>query len=171
MASTVTRNDRIGVVGTTGTIESGMYTRVLKEYNPRVQVYGKACPLLVSLVEEGWLHDPVTEEVISRYLKDLEYKSIDTLILGCTHYPLLRSTVQKIVGEKVNLVNPAYETARDLKKLLEREGLSNPDHETDPSEMDHRFYVSDAAEKFNKFANSILPYDIDTTQEIPIEEY
>ena len=89
----------------------------------------------------------------------------------CTHYPLLRSTVQKIVGDKVNLVNPAYETARDLKKLLERENLSNPDTETDPSEMSHRFYVSDAADKFNKFANSILPYDIDTTQEIPIEEY
>ena len=106
-----------------------------------------------------------------RYLEELLQYDIDTLILGCTHYPLLRSTVQKIVGEKVNLVNPAYETARDLKKLLERVGLSNPDHETDPSEMDHRFYVSDAAEQFNKFANSILPYDIATIQEIPIEAY
>ena len=106
-----------------------------------------------------------------RYLEELLQYDIDTLILGCTHYPLLRSTVQKIVGDKVNLVNPAYETARDLKKLLERENLSNPDTETDPSEMSHRFYVSDAADKFNKFANSILPYDIDTTQEIPIEEY
>ena len=86
------------MVGTTGTIESGMYTKALKSFDPNVQVYGKACPLLVSLVEEQWLHDWVTEEVVARYMKDLEYKSIDTLILGCTHYPLLRSVFRKVAG-------------------------------------------------------------------------
>ena len=171
VACETTVNDRIGVIGTEATVHSGIYTSFIRRQKPDVQVVSKACPLFVPLVEEGWLKDPITMEVARRYLEELLQYDIDTLILGCTHYPLLRSTVQKIVGEKVNLVNPAYETARDLKKLLEREGLSNPDHETDPSEMDHRFYVSDAAEKFNKFANSILPYDIDTTQEIPIEEY
>lgn len=171
VACETTVNDRIGVIGTEATVHSGIYTSFIRRQKPDVQVVSKACPLFVPLVEEGWLKDPITMEVARRYLEELLQYDIDTLILGCTHYPLLRSTVQKIVGDKVNLVNPAYETARDLKKLLERENLSNPDTETDPSEMSHRFYVSDAADKFNKFANSILPYDIDTTQEIPIEEY
>ena len=92
VAGSVTKNNRVGVVGTTATIESGMYEKALRQYNEKAEVYGKACPLLVSLAEEGWLHDTITEEVVSRYLKDLQYKSVDTLILGCTHYPLLRST-------------------------------------------------------------------------------
>ncbi|HIZ44910.1 MAG TPA: glutamate racemase [Firmicutes bacterium] len=170
VASSVTKNGRIGVVGTTGTIESGMYTKVLKSYNPRVQVYGKACPLLVSLVEEGWLHDSVTEEVVSRYMKDLEYKSIDTLILGCTHYPLLRSVFRKAVGEAVTLVNPAYETAMELGRLLDREGL-RCSADAGPADSKYEFYVSDAAEKFCSFANSILPYDIEQVRQINIEGY
>ena len=135
VACETTVNDRIGVIGTEATVHSGIYTSFIRRQKPDVQVVSKACPLFVPLVEEGWLKDPITMEVARRYLEELLQYDIDTLILGCTHYPLLRSTVQKIVGEKVNLVNPAYETARDLKKLLEREGLSNPDHETDPSEM------------------------------------
>lgn len=171
VACETTVNDRIGVIGTEATVHSGIYTSFIRRQKPDVQVVSKACPLFVPLVEEGWIKDPITMEVARRYLEELLQYDIDTLILGCTHYPLLRSTVQKIVGDKVKLVNPAYETARDLKKLLETENLSNPDTMTDPSEMNHHFYVSDAADKFNKFANSILPYDIDTTQEIPIEEY
>ena len=106
------------------TVHSGIYTSFIRRQKPDVQVVSKACPLFVPLVEEGWLKDPITMEVARRYLEELLQYDIDTLILGCTHYPLLRSTVQKIVGDKVNLVNPAYETARDLKKLLERENLS-----------------------------------------------
>ena len=88
---------------------------------------------------------------------------IDTLIMGCTHYPLLRSTLRQIMGEKVNLVNPAYETARELKALLERDGLNNDGKQSYEGAM-HEFYVSDAANKFKNFANSILPYGVDTTQ-------
>ena len=76
------------------------------------------------LVEEGWLHDPVTDEVAARYLKELQDKQVDTLILGCTHYPLLRSTIRKIMGDGVCLVNPAYETALELGRLLEEKGLA-----------------------------------------------
>lgn len=170
VASRVSRNGKIGVVGTTGTIESGMYTKALKAYNPQVQVYGKACPLLVSLVEEGWLHDSVTEEVVSRYWRDLEYKSIDTLILGCTHYPLLRSIFRKVAGESVTLVNPAYETAMELGTLLDEKGL-RCDEKVDLAGQKYEFYVSDAAEKFCDFANSILPYDIDRVQPLNIEGY
>lgn len=170
-ACAATVNGRIGVIGTEATIHSGIYTSFIRRQKHDVQVVGKACPLFVPLVEEGWIKDPITMEVAKRYLEELLRYDIDTLILGCTHYPLLRSTVGKIMGEKVNLVNPAYETARELKALLEREGLSNPEKGLDHCRMEHRFYVSDAAEKFKNFANSILPYDIDMTQKIPIEEY
>ena len=166
----VTKNNRVGVVGTTATIESGMYEKALRQYNEKAEVYGKACPLLVSLAEEGWLHDTITEEVVSRYLKDLQYKSVDTLILGCTHYPLLRSTFRKIAGEDVTLVNPAYEVAMELGELLGREGLSCRGDVGRAGEK-YEFFVSDAAEKFCDFANTILPYDIGAVQQIDIEDF
>ncbi len=170
VAGSVTENGRIGVVGTTATIESGMYEKALRRYNEKARVYGKACPLLVSLAEEGWLHDTITEEVVSRYLKDLQYKSIDTLILGCTHYPLLRSTFRKIAGEDVTLVNPAYEVAMELRELLFAEGLSC-DGNVGLAGEKYEFFVSDAAEKFCSFANSILPYDIEQVRQISIEDF
>ncbi|MCI8504654.1 MAG: glutamate racemase [Lachnospiraceae bacterium] len=170
VAGAVTENNRIGVVGTTATIGSGMYEKALKQYNDKAKVYGKACPLLVSLAEEGWLHDTVTEEVVGRYLKDLQYKSIDTLILGCTHYPLLRSTFHKIAGDNVTLVNPAYEVAMELRSLLDSQGLSC-NEEVGLAGKKYEFFVSDAAEKFCEFANSILPYDIEAVQQINIEDF
>ena len=86
---------------------------------------GRACPLFVPLVEEGWIKDPVTVAVAERYLQPFKESDIDTLILGCTHYPLLRSTVREIMGEGVNLVNPAYETAVELRRLLAEQGIAN----------------------------------------------
>ena len=129
---------------------------------------GKACPLFVPLVEEGWLKDPVTIEVAKRYLSSFQESDIDTLILGCTHYPLLRSMIHEIMGEQVNLVNPAYETAQGLKRLLEQQNLVN-DGQEDRKPM-YQFYVSDAAEKFKNFANSILPCEIEKARLIHIEE-
>ena len=102
-------------------------------------------------------------------LKELQEQEIDTLILGCTHYPLLRSTIRKIMGEEVCLVNPAYETALELKKLLSRLDLAS--NEVAQEEFPYRFYVSDLAEKFKYFANSILPYNVEKTQKIDIEKY
>lgn len=78
-------------------------------------MFSKACPLFAPLVEEGWLEDPVTQEIARRYLEELKQEKIDTLVLGCTHYPLIRKTVQRIMGSEVNLVNPAYETAISLR--------------------------------------------------------
>ena len=130
---------------------------------------GKACPLFVPLVEEGWLKDSVTFEVAGRYLRELMEQDIDTLILGCTHYPLLRSTLREIVGEKVTLVNPAYETARELKQLLAEKGLTNIQSQEEARK--YQFYVSDQADKFMRFADSILPFDVNTTKKISIEEY
>lgn len=169
VACETTANGRIGVIGTKATINSGIYTSFMRRQKPDVQVVGKPCPLFVPLVEEGWIKDPITVEVAKRYLEELLQYDIDTLILGCTHYPLLRSTIREIVGEKVTLVNPAYETAIELRELLKREGLSNPAEGKE--HPNHCFYVSDAAEDFRNFANSILPYDIEMTQQINIEEY
>lgn len=169
-ACAVTKNNRIGVIGTRGTISSGLYTEFIRDINPQAQVIGKACPLFVPLVEENMLKDPVTAEMARRYLTDLREQNIDTLILGCTHYPLLRSVVQEVMGDKVTLVNPAYETARSLRRLLEDAGLMN-DKEPEKDDTPYQFYVSDAADSFREFADSILPVDIRNATKINIEEY
>ena len=168
VAAEITRNGRIGVIGTEGTVGSHIYTEMIHRHNPAATVLGKACPLFVPLVEEGWLKDPVTVEVAKRYLVYFQESDIDTLILGCTHYPLLRAMICEIMGEGVNLVNPAYETAQGLKRLLAEHGISN-DGKAQGEPM-YQFYVSDAAEKFKNFANSILPCEIEEAQLIHIEE-
>jgi len=170
VAAEVTRNKRVGVIATAGTIQSQIYTEYIKGINEDIQVIGKACPLFVPLVEEGLLEDPVTDEIATRYLNELKDIDIDTLILGCTHYPLIRSTVGRIMGEGVTLVNPAYETAIELRSLLERENLLNPSTQRLGTNQ-YQFFVSDAADKFKVFANSILKYGILSAQVIHIEEY
>ena len=169
VAAARTRNKRVGIIGTVGTVGSGIHAQYLKKLDSEITVFGKACPLFVPLVEEGWLHDPVTVEVASRYLKELQDKDVDTLILGCTHYPLIRSTIRQVMEEEVCLVNPAYETALELGKLLEEQGLSSTG--TEQKEFPYRFYVSDLADEFKEFANSILPYDVEMTKKIDIEKY
>lgn len=169
VAAKETKNKKVGVIGTIGTVGSGIHEAYLKKLDPQITVIGKACPLFVPLVEEGWLHDSVTTEVAERYLEDLKKEGIDTLILGCTHYPLLRSTVREVMGEGVRLVNPAYETALELGKMLEEKGILCTGNGQE--EFPYRFYVSDLAEKFTTFANSILPYDVEMTQKIDIEKY
>ena len=169
VAAQETKNKKIGVIGTEGTIGSGIHAAFLKKLDPGITVISKACPLFVPLVEEGWLHDPVTLEVVSRYLQEFKEKEADTLILGCTHYPLIRSTIREFMGEGVRLVNPTYETALELASLLEREGLLSGEKKQE--EFPYRFYVSDLADKFKAFANSILPYDVEMTKKIDIEKY
>lgn len=170
MAADTTQNNRIGVIATEGTIKSGLYTQYIQSLKKDAVIYGKACPLFVPLVEEGLWEDPVTIEIARRYLADLIELDIDTLILGCTHYPLIRSVIAEVMGERVNLINPAYETAIALKKLLQEKNLLNeqqPQLGTNP----YQFYVSDGAEKFKQFANSIIKYGILSTNTINIEEY
>lgn len=162
-----TRSGKIGVIGTEGTIRSQTYTEVIRELEPETEVIGKACPLFVPLVEEGFAKHHIADEVIDIYLREMKESDIDTMILGCTHYPLLRSRIMAYLGDKVNIVNPAYETAMDLKRILEEKGLNN-DRD---SLTKYEFYVSDAAEKFKQFANSILPYNVETIQQINIEDY
>ena len=169
VAVETTRNKKIGLIGTRATVKSGLYQRVIQKEDPEIQVSGQPCPLFVPLVEEGWLKDEITMAVARRYLEPLLQQEIDTLILGCTHYPLLRSLLKELVGDQVTLVNPAYETALALKRLLEEQGLLRAGKEEE--EFPYRFFVSDEEEDFQKFANSILPYDVKSTKQIQIEEY
>ena len=165
----VTQSKKIGVIGTEATIRSKMYDKIIQGFDEKATVIGKACPLFVPLVEEGFAKHHVTEEVIDYYLASFLETDIDSLILGCTHYPLLRSRIREYVGDQIELVNPAYETAMDLKKLLRESQMDNP--EAADEYASYKFYVSDAADKFKQFANSILPYDIETIKQINIEEY
>lgn len=168
-----THNGKIGVIGTVGTIGSGIYTEVMTQMRQDIKVFGKACPLFVPLVEEGLFHDSVTDEIASRYLSSLKEKYIDTLVLGCTHYPLLRSTMARVMGEEVTLVNPAYETAVELKGLLKEQHLEYNEH-SDKNALNgekYQFYVSDLADKFTSFASAILPNEVEKTKKINIEEY
>lgn len=164
-----TKTKRIGIIGTEATVRSSMYEKLIQGEDPMVQVVAKACPLFVPLVEEGFKKHKVMDEIIDYYLASMMEADVDTLILGCTHYPLLRTKIREYVGEKITLINPAYETAMDLKKILRAYDLENPG--TEGEHGSYSFYVSDAADKFKQFANSILPYDIDTTRQINIEEY
>lgn len=166
----VTHNGRIGVIATEATIGSQIYNKYIQQLNKDVTIYGKACPLFVPLIEEGLWQDPVTDEITRRYLTELIDIDIDTLILGCTHYPLIRSTLGRIMGERVTLVNPAYETARELKEMLAGRNILNEE----PPKLgtnQYQFYVSDGAEKFKRFANSIIKYGILSAKTINIEEY
>lgn len=167
-----TKNGRIGVIATEATVGSGIYSRYIKEKDPDATVLSKACPLLVPLVEEGLWEDPVTDEIAGRYLAELIDVGIDTLILGCTHYPIIRSAIGRIMGDGVTLVNPAYETARELKQLLQEKGLESGHRPKLGTGTElYRFFVSDAADKFQRFANSILTYGILSAKVINIDEY
>lgn len=169
VASMTTENGRIGIIGTQATVSSNIYKDVICSMNKDAKVIQKACPLLCPLVEEGLLHDSVTDEIISRYVSSLKEKYIDTLVLGCTHYPLLRSAIGKIMGENVTLVNPAYETAIELSNLLKEKNLINDSISSQDEQ--YKFYVSDMADRFTDFACAILPNQVKNTRIINIEEY
>ena len=169
MASEITKNNRIGVIATEGTIGSGLYNKYIKSLKEDAEIFGKACPLFVPLVEEGLWDDSVTAEIARRYLAELIDLDIDTLILGCTHYPLIRSVIGQVMGDGVTLVNPAYETAIALKQLLEENDLLREDEL--PKDDAAEFYVSDGAEKFKRFADSIIKGGILSAKTVNIEEY
>lgn len=143
---------RVGVIGTESTIASDAYGRVLRALRPDLEVLGHPCPLFVPLVEEGWLDDPVTTEVARRYLAPLEAAAIDTLVLGCTHYPLLEPVLARVLGPEVTLVDSAESTALAVAEGLAQAGLAAAGDD----EPEHHFCVTDAAERFGKIARLIL---------------
>jgi glutamate racemase len=121
-----TKNGRIGVIGTRATIYSRAYERAIHSLDRNVEVISTPCPLFVPMIEEGWLDNSITDEVIRKYLEPLLSEEIDTLVLGCTHYPLLRQALQRYVGNEVRLVDSAQNCAQAVKALLKTSKLSAP---------------------------------------------
>lgn len=171
VAAAATKNRRIGVIGTEGTVKSGLYERFICEIDPGIRIFQKACPLFVPLVEEGWWKDSITREVAERYLAPLKEEGVDTLIMGCTHYPLIRKLIGEVIGPEVQLINPAYETAQELMRVLSREQLLRTDKTPLTKEEQYRFYVSDAPEKFRAFAEAVLHFETPDAERVNIEAY
>lgn len=151
-AIAATRSGHIGVIGTEATVRSGAYPRILGRFEKRVAVVAQSCPLLVPLVEEGWWEGAVTEEVARRYLAPLRRACVDTLILGCTHYPYLKPVLARIMGRKVRLIDSAEETALQTESVLAGFGLRGPSGRCGRRE----FYASDAPERFQRLARRML---------------
>lgn len=147
-----TRTGRVGVIGTPGTVASGAYRRAIAALSPDIRVYSQACPLFVSLVEDGWTTGPVPEAVAGRYLSTLTVKGVDTLVLGCTHYPLLRGVIAKVMGPQVRLVDSAKETAKAVAETLHDRRMLR----TAGRPGRREFCASDAPENFARVGARML---------------
>ncbi len=146
-----TKNRKIGVIGTRATINSGAYAGAIRKYGPRAKVFGKATPLLVPLVEEGMMSAPETEMALKRYLKEFKGKGIDTLVLGCTHYPLLKTLIKKLLP-KTAVIDSAWEMAKTVRALLEARGMAASRNNRKKS----AFFVTDTPGTFNKVGKMFL---------------
>ena len=163
-----TKNKKIGVLGTSGTIGSGKYEEEIKKINPDIFVYNKACPMFVPLVENGFIDDEVAYIVCKKYLDGVLSEGVDTIILGCTHYPLLEKTIAKIAGPEITLINAGAETANYTKKYLtENDMLSS-----EKMDVQYRYYVSDSIDNFAGVADKFLGKPIENSiEQIDIEKY
>ncbi len=155
-AIAATRNGHVGVIGTRATIKSGAYERALREMNSEVRVSARACPLLVPLIEEGWLTSDVTDAVLRQYLQPLLDDGVDTLVLGCTHYPLLRPAISRLLGNEITLVDSAENCATAVRDLLEEKNLTAPS--ADPGEL--RVALTDPPDSFLSVAHAALRLEI-----------
>lgn len=151
-AVAASRTGSIGVIGTAGTIASGAYERAIAALRPTAVVHARACPLFVPLVEEGWFEHPATELVAREYLEPLRRAGIDVLVLGCTHYPLLKPLLARVMGPRVTLIDSAGETAREVERMLDRHGLRAPAGGL----ATHRFVVSDDEPHFRRLGGVFL---------------
>ena len=142
---------RVGVIATEATVRSDAYPKALRRLRPELEILSRACPLFVPLVEEGWHDDPVTEEVARRYLEPILAAGVDTLVLGCTHYPLLKAVLGRVAGPDVTLVDSAEVVAEVVAQGLAEQGLEAGEHIPE-----HRLCVTDAGESFHRLAGRIL---------------
>ncbi|MPM78431.1 Glutamate racemase [bioreactor metagenome] len=161
-----TKNKKVGIIGTEATIRSGMYGKLIHKANKSIEVFSKPCPLFVPLAEEGWYDNDVAKLTAGIYLNELIACGIDTLLLGCTHYPLLKQCIGETIGENVKIVDPAKNTADSLKIILKNKDLLNDGIEKPISV----FYVSDITDKFEKVCLKTLKKTY-TTAKIDIEQY
>lgn len=159
------RTGRIGVIGTAGTIASGAYARAITAIRPDAAVQSRACPLFVPFVEEGWFDHPALELVVREYLGSMMLAQIDTLVLGCTHYPLLKPLLAKVLGPGVVLIDSAEETARAVAAALAEQGIANADIGT-PT---HRFAVSDDPARFKNVGARFLGERVKGVEVVSVE--
>jgi glutamate racemase len=157
LALKTTKSFRVGVIGTRATIDSGTYAKKILETNPGAKVYSAACPLLVSLVEEGWLKRPETAMIVKRYLHHLKVRRIDTLILGCTHYPLLKGVIQRKIGQQVQIIDSSFAVAAEIAGYLQQHAELS-DHLGKNHRL--RLLVSDTTRQFEKIAQTTLKQNV-----------
>ncbi|HKI77383.1 MAG TPA: glutamate racemase [Ignavibacteriaceae bacterium] len=159
------KNGKIGVIGTRATVNNIAYSNAIKKHNPDIEVFEKACPLFVPLAEEGWVNHKATYEIAEEYLKELREKEIDTLVLGCTHYPILAEVIQKVIGENVTLVDSGIASAEVVRTEVNRVGF-----ETNSGVAgNHQYYVSDIPVKFKEVAELFLGRPVKDVHKIDIE--
>ena len=158
----MTQNKKVGVIGTEATVRSRAYETAILGIDHHIEVLSKACPLFVPLAEEGWVHNEVALLAAQIYLRPFREQMIDTLVLGCTYYPLLKDLIGNIMGDEVCLVNSAKETAKAVKRVLDEEDLATSDR-TDGS---YKFYVTDNAERFMKVGGRFLGKKLTGVEEI-----
>lgn len=159
-----TRNKKIGVIGTEATINSNSYTKAIKALGKDIEVFGLPCPLFVPLVEEGWIEGDITTLIAERYLREIKDKGIDTLVLGCTHYPLLKRVISEVMGKDVRLIDSAVEVAQEIKATLELAGLKREHKDTPLRE----FYVTDSPERFVKVGERFLGQKIEHIEKVNV---
>ncbi len=147
-----TKSGKIGVIGTRATVGSGAYEREIRSMSPGVHVFSQPCPVFVSLVEEGWTSHPATRLIAEEYLAPLQKEDIDTLVLGCTHYPLLRPLLEEIMGNRVTVVDSAQTCALSVKGILDEKNLTR----NSDARGDIKYYVSDMPEKFEELSSRFL---------------
>ncbi len=157
-----TRNGRVGVIGTSGTIQSGAYQQVFQRLAPHITLFSQACPLFVLIVENELTRSPEVYGIAEEYLSPLKQAGVDTLILGCTHYPLLVEVIGAVMGPEVKLISSAAETAREARRILTEMDLLHPGGDA----LLHRFYVSGPAKKFSAAAVKLLEKEVKAFQVI-----
>lgn len=150
-AVAVSRNQRIAVLGTKGTIQSGAYQAAIRKLSPQATIFPIACPLFVHLVEEDWLDHPATQLIVREYLRPLQDQDIDTILLGCTHYPLLNAMIQQQIGDRAILVDSASTCAQQVASLLQARDLLSP-----ILQGEHRYFSSDDPEKFRALGENLF---------------
>ncbi len=158
------RQQRIGVIGTEGTINSGRYPEAIRELLPTAQIFSAACPLFVPLAEEGWADHKIARLTASEYLQPLIAADIDTLVLGCTHYPLLRHTLQQVLGGGVMLVDSATETAKAVQQVFQQQGLQNPQ-----TGGRRDFFVTDVPTRFERVGQAFLGRSLGRVEQVQID--
>ncbi|MBI5266264.1 MAG: glutamate racemase [candidate division Zixibacteria bacterium] len=167
-----TRNGRIGVIGTNATIGSNAYARSIHERNAELKVFSLACPLFVPLAEEGYVDKEATYLIARDYLQTMLDVEIDTLILGCTHYPLLKHVIADVMGPEITLIDSGEETARAAYKTITESGLLHSRAGQHPSpSSEHKYFVSDVPEKFSQVATRFLGRIVDRITRVDISTY